>query len=60
MEFAYPIDLIPQADGNFLVSFPDIPEALTDGATKNEALSEAADCLIAALGSDSIITQKEM
>ena len=29
--------------------FRDIPEALTDGATKQEALSEAADCLGAAL-----------
>ena len=43
-----------------LVSFPDIPEALTDGATKNEALSEAADCLITALGSDSIITEGDV
>jgi len=50
MKFAYPIDLIPQDDGSFLVSFPDIPEAITDGSTKNEALSETADCLIAALG----------
>ena len=50
MRLAYPIDLTPQADGSFLVSCPDIPEALTDGETKTEALSEAADCLIAALG----------
>ena len=50
MKLTYPIDLIPQEDGSFLVSFPDIPEALTDGMTKDEALSEAEDCLIAALG----------
>ncbi len=50
MKLAYPVDLLPQADGSFLVSFPDIPEALTDGTTTDEALSEAVDCLIAALG----------
>lgn len=50
MRLAYPIDLIPQDEGGYLVSFPDIPEALTEGETKNEALSEATDCLIAALG----------
>ena len=33
-----------------LVSFPDVPEALTEGATEREALAEAEDCLIAALG----------
>jgi len=50
MKFAYPVNIVPQADGSYLVSFPDIPEALTDGETKTEALSEAVDCLIAALG----------
>ena len=33
-----------------LASFPDVPEALTEGATEREALAEARDCLIAALG----------
>ena len=33
-----------------LVSFPDVPEALTEGATRAEALSEAVDCLVDALG----------
>ena len=37
-------------DGSILVSFPDIPEALTEGATEAEALVEAQDCVIAALG----------
>lgn len=50
MKLAYPVSLIPQKDGSFLVSCPDIPEALTDGATKAEALSEAVDCVTAALG----------
>ena len=50
MKLAYPINILPQDDGSFLVSFPDIPEAITDGMTKEEALAEAVDCLIAALG----------
>ena len=47
---AYPVRLDRQGDGCVLVSFPDIPEALTEGVTKLEALEEAEDCLIAALG----------
>ncbi len=47
---AYPVSLERQKDGSVLVSFPDIPEALTEGATEQEALAEAEDCLMAALG----------
>ena len=46
----WPADLQRQEDGSILVSFPDIPEALTEGATEAEALAEAQDCVIAALG----------
>ena len=46
----WPVDLQRQEDGSILVSFPDIPEALTEGATEAEALVEAQDCVIAALG----------
>ncbi len=46
---AYPVNLQMMPD-TVLVSFPDIPEALTEGDTQREVLSEAADCLIAALG----------
>lgn len=46
---AYPVILQAMPD-TVLVSFPDIPEALTEGDTEREALSEAGDCLIAALG----------
>ena len=46
---AYPVSLHRERD-TVLVSFPDLPEALTEGATEQEALSEAADCLVAALG----------
>ena len=47
---AYPVSLLRQDGGMVLASVPDIPEALTEGATEAEALAEAADCLIAALG----------
>ena len=47
---AWPVDLQRQEDGAVLVSFPDIPEALTEGATEADALMQARDCLIAALG----------
>ncbi len=35
----------------YLVRFPDLPEALTDGRNLNEALDEAVDCLAEALAS---------
>jgi antitoxin HicB len=38
-------------DGRCTVSFPDLPEALTDGADEDEALAAAADCLSEALAS---------
>jgi len=37
--------------GRYVVRFPDIPEALTDGVDEKEALVEAADCLSEALAS---------
>lgn len=50
MKIVYPVQLTPQEDNSVLVTFPDVPEALTDGATESEALTMAADCLVAALG----------
>jgi antitoxin HicB len=50
MDVVYPVNLSPQDDGSLLVSFPDVPEALSEGGTRAEALDEAADALIAALG----------
>jgi len=50
MQLSYPAVLEHQDDGSWLVSFPDVPEALTEGADEEEALAEATDCLIAALG----------
>ena len=49
-QLAYPVKLETDDRGAVLVSFPDIPEALTEGATEEAALAEAEDCLIAALG----------
>ena len=49
MRLAYPVRLKAEEGGTVLASFPDIPEALTEGATEREALAEAEDCLVAAL-----------
>lgn len=48
MRYAYPCVLTP-ADGGFLVGFPEVPEALTEGATREEALVMAEDALAVAL-----------
>ena len=47
--YLYPVDLRPQDDGGFMVIFPDIPEALTQGDDRADALAEASDCLAEAL-----------
>ena len=44
----YPCQLTPDGDG-FLVTFPDVPEALTGGGDRAEALDMAADALSVAL-----------
>ena len=49
MRYAYPVTLASDADGRVIASFPDVPEALTDGADETQALAEAADALAAAL-----------
>ena len=45
---AYPVRLQSLSE-TVLVSFPDVPEALTEGDTEQDALDEAYDCLVAAL-----------
>lgn len=49
MRYAYPVDVRPDDDDRVVASFPDVPEALTDGADEAEALAEAQDALVAAL-----------
>ncbi|MDX6916525.1 type II toxin-antitoxin system HicB family antitoxin [Pectobacterium carotovorum] len=43
----YPVNLDPDS-GGYVVSFPDIPEALTQGDTREDALKEALDALVTA------------
>ena len=47
--YGFPARLEPEEEGRLVVHFPDLPEALTDGADEAEALAEAADCLSEAL-----------
>jgi antitoxin HicB len=42
--FDYPVTLTPD-DGTVLVTFPDVPEAITFGADEDEALLNAVDAL---------------
>lgn len=51
MIYTYPARLVPDEIGRLVVHFPDLPEALTDGADETEALTEASDCLSEALAS---------
>lgn len=46
--FCYPVILTPD-DGTVLVTFPDVPEAITFGANEDEALHHAVDALETAL-----------
>jgi antitoxin HicB len=48
--FRYPATVEVDTAGFYLVTFPDVPEAGTDANTYEEALREAVDALIAALG----------
>lgn len=49
MAFGYRYTLERQDNGWWLVRFPGIPEALTEGETEDEARTNALDCVIAAL-----------
>ena len=46
---AYPAALISDPDGGFTVTFRDVPEAITEGDTREEALLRAEDALVSAL-----------
>ena len=43
--FVYPAKLKADPDGGYVVAFPDLPEAITQGEDQADALREAADCL---------------
>jgi antitoxin HicB len=47
--YVYPVSIRKGRDGKYLAQFPDVPEALTDGATREEAYSESKDALAEAL-----------
>jgi antitoxin HicB len=49
MAFGYRYKLEGQTNGWWLVRFPGIPEALTEGETEAEARNNAVDCVLAAL-----------
>lgn len=48
MDFEYPVELTRDGD-TWLVTFPDVPEAITFGADRDEALLQAKDALETAL-----------
>ena len=50
MRYAYPVLLEPDEGGSVVVSFPDVPGALTEGKDEADAMALSEDCLIAALG----------
>ena len=52
MRYVYPFDITDcdEAGEGFLVTFPDVPEAITGGFTRAQALSSAEDCITTALG----------
>ncbi len=45
----YPAKFQPEPDGGFTVTFRDIPEAITQGDTMEEATAMAADALLTAM-----------
>ncbi len=49
MRYAYPVVLERDEDGRYVALAPDVPEAVTEGVTKTEALMEMSTALAAAL-----------
>lgn len=45
----FPVALLHNKGGGFTVTFPDIPEAISEGDTEVEALAHARDALVSAL-----------
>jgi antitoxin HicB len=44
-EFSYPVTLTSEEEGGYVVTFADIPEAITQGDDTPDALFQAADAL---------------
>ena len=44
-EMEFEVVLIPQAEGGFTVSVPDLPGVITEGETREEALAMARDAI---------------
>ena len=51
MDFAYPAHLTSELDGRYTVTFPDLPDAVTQGTDRLDAIAMAADCLAETLSS---------
>jgi len=49
MDYIYAANFAPDADGFYLVTFPDVPEALTQGEGMADARASASDALGMAL-----------
>ncbi len=41
----YEVVLVPQQEGGFLVSVPELPDVVTEGETREEALAMAKDAI---------------
>ena len=50
MDFAYPARLEREPDGRYTVTFPDLPDAVTQGEDRDDAIAMAADCLAETVG----------
>ncbi len=50
MDFAYPAHLEIESDGRYTVTFPDLPDAITQGEDRDDAIDMAADCLAETIG----------
>lgn len=58
MRYAYPVTLNRDEEGEYVVTARDVPEALTSGKTKREALLEMSDALGAALAGYALEARK--
>ena len=50
MDFAYPARFDSESDGRYTITFPDLPDAITQGEDRDDAIEMAADCLAETIG----------